>query len=66
MTAPQYLVGYRDDDGNPTTDWVGGFFTRPDGEKDLTAAREQFPDRDWLLLEVREVTDGKQGGGEQA
>lgn len=66
MTAAQYLVGYRDEDGKPTTDWVGGFFTRPDGEKDLTAAREQFPDRDWLLLEVREVTDGKQGGGEQA
>lgn len=40
MTAPQYLVGYRDD--------------RPSGDKD-TVAREQDPQREWLLLEVRPV-----------
>lgn len=55
MTAAQYLVGYRDDDGKPATDWVGGFFNRPSGDKDLAVAREQDPDREWMLLEVREV-----------
>ncbi|HET8661104.1 MAG TPA: hypothetical protein VFM55_19170 [Micromonosporaceae bacterium] len=55
MSAALYLVGYRDEDGKPATDWVGGFFNRPDGDKDVLLAREQFPDRDWMLLEVRAV-----------
>jgi hypothetical protein len=54
-TGPRYLVGYRDEDGTPATDWVGGLLDRTGGDKDLTVAREQFPDRAWLLLEVREV-----------
>jgi hypothetical protein len=55
VTGPQYLVGYRNEEGHPAADWVGEFFGRASAEKDLGVAREQFPDRTWLLLEVREV-----------
>jgi hypothetical protein len=55
VTAPQYLIGYRDEDGTPAADWAGHLLDRPGGEKDLAMAREQFPDHDWLLLEAHAV-----------